>query len=117
MQSTPTQQKAQKDIRSGIREKLASEISEGALPSIVTLIDHLVELAYHAKASDIHIDPQAQSLRVRLRIDGILQDEPQWPKSIQGEIISRIKILANLRTDEHQVPQDGRFRATLEDGA
>lgn len=111
-----------KELRRGmgnanlIKRKLEAEIQDGIMPSIVNLINHIIELADHLKASDIHIDPVVQSIRVRLRIDGVLQDEVSWPKSIQGEVVSRVKILANLRTDEHQMPQDGRFRVNLESG-
>ncbi|MDO8530541.1 MAG: GspE/PulE family protein [bacterium] len=99
------------------REKLETEINNGARASIVSLVNYVVELAHSLKASDVHIDPQADAIRIRLRIDGVLQDEIPFPKTIQGEIISRIKILAGLRTDEHQVAQDGRFRINLESGA
>jgi len=98
------------------REKLETEIKKGAAASIVNLVNHLVELAYNLKASDIHIDPQGGGVRIRFRIDGVLQDETPLPKAIQSEVISRIKILAALRTDEHQTAQDGRFRIELENG-
>ena len=97
-----------------IRKKLEAEIQAGVPTSIVNLVNHLIELAHNLKASDIHIDPLAQSVRIRLRIDGALQDEIPFPKSIHSEVISRIKILAGLRTDEHQAAQDGRFRISLE---
>jgi len=99
------------------RQKLEAEIKKEGVPiSIVALVNHIVELAYDLKSSDIHIEPQSSHVRVRLRIDGVLQDEAILPKTIHTEIISRIKILAGLRTDEHQVPQDGRFRIVLETG-
>ncbi len=69
------------------------------------------------RASDIHIDPGHERIRVRLRIDGVLQDLETFPKTIHQEVISRIKILACLRTDEHQAAQDGRFRHIFEDGS
>jgi len=97
------------------REKLETEIKKGAGQiSIINLVNHVVELAYVLGASDIHIDPEAKSIRVRLRIDGMLQDEISIPKNIHPEVISRIKILAELRTDEHQVAQDGRFCMQLQ---
>lgn len=99
-----------------IRQKLEAEIANGAGASIINLVNHLIELAHLLKASDIHIDPQANAVRTRLRIDGALQDDVALPKNIQSEIISRIKILAGLRTDEHQTAQDGRFRIILESG-
>src|SRR3989344_1293784 len=102
------------DSKKIVRSKLETEIKNGAQASIVNLVNHLIDLAYQLKASDIHINPEAQSVRVRLRIDGVLQDEMPLPKFIHSEVISRIKILANLRTDEHQAAQDGRFRIELE---
>ena len=113
-------QGSQKDIDAGLnkisRQKLEAEIKNGARASIINLVNCIIELAYAIKSSDIHIDPQNNFVRVRFRIDGILQDESPLDKSIQGEIVSRIKILAGLRTDEHQIAQDGRFRIHLETG-
>jgi type IV pilus assembly protein PilB len=94
-------------------ESIEKELAKGRDASVITLVNLLIEEAYKTGASDIHIDPQPESVRVRFRIDGALQDETPLPKLIHSEIISRIKILANLRTDEHQVPQDGRFRIAL----
>jgi type II secretory ATPase GspE/PulE/Tfp pilus assembly ATPase PilB-like protein len=84
--------------------------------SIIELVDALIEQAYQQGASDIHLDPTRDTLRVRLRIDGVLQESYQLPKNIHSEIISRIKIVSGMRTDEHQVTQDGRFRYHFEDG-
>lgn len=104
------------DLKKTMRVKLKAEIESGTKTSIINLVNYLIDLAYQLKASDIHIIPEAESVRVRLRIDGILQDEMPFPKFIHSEIVSRIKILANLRTDEHQTAQDGRFRVSLENG-
>ena len=95
------------DNKIAIREKFEAEVKKTASQvSIVTLVNHLIELAFVLGASDIHIDPLANAVRIRLRIDGVLQDETPIPKIIQAEIISRLKILAGLRTDEHQTAQD-----------
>ncbi len=80
--------------------------------SIIKLVDHVIEHAFNSRASDIHIDPTEQSLNIRFRIDGVLQNTFTIPKEIHQEIISRIKVLAGLRTDEHQTAQDGRFKFT-----
>src|SRR3989338_3631949 len=104
------------ESKKAIRAKLEAEIKNGAQASIVNLVNHLIELAYIVGASDIHVNPEAQFVRTRLRIDGVLQDEMPIPKFIHAEVISRIKILANLRTDEHQTAQDGRFRINLDSG-
>lgn len=81
--------------------------------SIIQLINDLMEHAYFMRASDVHIDPEVDRVRVRLRIDGILHDTFIFPREIQSEIITRIKVLSGLRTDEHQAAQDGRFKAKV----
>ncbi len=95
--------------------KVEEELSRGANISIINLIDYLIEKAHYSQVSDIHIDPSIDSLRIRLRIDGVLRNSYQFPKTIHSEVISRIKVLAKLRTDEHQMTQDGRFRYILPD--
>src|SRR3989338_3889048 len=91
-------------------DRVEEELNQGANISIINLVDRLIEKAHASRASDIHIDPLAKSVRIRFRIDGVLQDIYSFPKEISNEIISRIKILSRLRTDEHQITQDGRFR-------
>ena len=91
-------------------DKLELEINRGTDISIINLIDYLVEKAHTSRVSDIHIDPSNKDVRVRFRIDGVLQEAYSFPKNIHAEIISRIKVLSKLRTDEHQATQDGRFR-------
>ncbi len=98
-------------------DTIEKELAKGKDISIINLVNLLIQGAHKLGASDIHIDPQADLVRIRFRIDGSLQDEVPLPKPIHSEIISRIKILAGLRTDEHQTPQDGRFRLALETGA
>ncbi|HEV7701959.1 MAG TPA: GspE/PulE family protein [Candidatus Paceibacterota bacterium] len=83
--------------------------------SIINLFNRLIEEAHANRASDIHIDPKINSVRIRFRVDGVLRDVYTFPKEISSEIISRIKILSKLRTDEHQATQDGRFRHVLGD--
>lgn len=96
---------------------LHEELGRGPDISIVNLLDCLLRGAHEANASDIHIDPGHERLRVRFRIDGVLQDIETLPKAVHQEVISRIKILSCLRTDEHQAAQDGRFRHLFEDGS
>lgn len=95
--------------------QFSDELARGKDTSIIKIVDHLVESAFRNKASDIHIDPRSDDLRVRFRIDGVLQESFVLPKSIHNEIISRIKVLSKLRTDEHQSTQDGRFRHEFPD--
>ena len=82
--------------------------------SIISLVHDLILYANACRSSDIHMDPTEKRLRVRFRVDGVLQEVFSLPKNIYPEIISRIKILSGLRTDEHQAAQDGRFRLNLE---
>lgn len=93
------------------------ELRAGANVSIINLIDHFIRCASSIHASDIHIDPTEKNIRVRFRIDGVLEDAHPLPKAIHAEIISRIKILSGLRTDEHNAAQDGRFRSLIAVGS
>ncbi|MEK7130124.1 MAG: GspE/PulE family protein [Patescibacteria group bacterium] len=77
---------------------------------IVRIVDTLLEYAILEGASDIHIEPTEKSVIVRYRVDGVLKDVMTLPKNAQSGILARIKILANLKIDEHRVPQDGRFK-------
>src|SRR5258708_63748 len=94
---------------------LRAQLARGTPLSIITVVDAVIADASRCGASDIHIDPTEHDLKVQMRIDGILQDLFHLEKTIHAEIISRIKVLAHLRTDEHQHPQDGRFRFELSD--
>lgn len=98
-----------------VPEKVAAELGRGSDLSISRLVDSLIECAEQARASDVHIDPGEHKVRVRLRIDGVLQEVCTVPKDRYAEVISRIKVLAGLRIDEHQAAQDGRFRVTIND--
>ncbi len=95
--------------------KVHDELKRGADISIINLVDRLIEYAHELHASDIHIDPSPKEVRVRLRIDGVLQDAFDFPQSIYSEVIARIKVVAGLRTDEHAAAQDGRFRSLMSD--
>ncbi|OGG47604.1 hypothetical protein A2761_00045 [Candidatus Kaiserbacteria bacterium RIFCSPHIGHO2_01_FULL_51_33] len=89
---------------------IREEIKKGNALSIVDLVRHILQYAHAVRASDVHIDPAHGKLRVRMRIDGVLHENFSLPKNIHNEVISRVKVLAGLRTDEHQSAQDGRFR-------
>lgn len=84
--------------------------------SVIRLVELLIERAHAARASDLHLDPTVEFLRVRQRIDGALLDVRRLPLSLHAEVISRIKILSGLRIDEHFGAQDGRFRMSLSEG-
>jgi type IV pilus assembly protein PilB len=93
-------------------EKL-KELAED-LP-IVRIVDTLLEYAIFEGASDIHIEPTEKEVVVRYRVDGILRDVMTLPKKTQPGIVARIKILANLKLDEHRLPQDGRFKISTDE--
>ena len=82
---------------------------------IVRIVDTLLEYAIFENASDIHIEPEEKDILARYRIDGILKTVMTLPKNVQPGIIARIKILANLKVDEHRLPQDGRFKVNAKD--
>jgi type IV pilus assembly protein PilB len=78
---------------------------------IVKFIDLLLAKAIEERASDVHVEPTADDLRIRFRVDGVLQDALAPPRSLQAGIISRIKVMADLDIAERRVPQDGRITA------
>lgn len=81
---------------------------------IVKIVDELIYEAYQARASDIHIEPDSEGgALIRFRIDGVLQDVAMLPSPLHDRIITRIKVLSNLRTDEHLSAQDGKMRVSL----
>lgn len=98
-----------------LKQEVEKELKAEKGASIIKLVDLLLEYAFLSRASDIHIDPESGKLVMRLRIDGVLRDSFIFPKELQPEIIARIKVLSGLRTDEHQMAQDGRFRTTVTD--
>lgn len=81
---------------------------------ISKIVDVIIRHAIEARASDIHIEPSEEDLRVRYRIDGVLHSSLILPKSVHPAIISRVKILSNLKIDEQRLPQDGRFHISLD---
>ncbi len=84
------------------------EIAQG-LP-IIRIVDTLIKHAILQGASDIHIEPDEKEVRVRYRIDGILREAMILPIQVKSGIIARLKVLSNLKLDEHRIPQDGRFK-------
>lgn len=85
-----------------------AEIAEDS--PIAQTVNLLLEYAIRSHASDIHIEPREGYVQVRYRIDGVLREVNQLPRSVLGALVSRIKILSNLKIDERRVPQDGRFK-------
>ncbi|MBU1036753.1 GspE/PulE family protein [Patescibacteria group bacterium] len=77
---------------------------------LIRIVDTLLEYAIFEEASDIHIEPTEKHVIVRYRIDGLLKDVMTLPKTVQSGVVARIKVLSNLKLDEHRLPQDGRFK-------
>jgi general secretion pathway protein E len=84
-------------------------------PPVIRFVNLLIRDAHAARASDVHLEAAREGLRVRFRIDGVLQEAPAPPKGLQAAVISRIKLLAELDIAERRAPQDGRVRVRLED--
>lgn len=80
---------------------------------IAQTVNLLIEYAIRSGASDIHIEPREDYVSVRYRVDGILREANKLPKKVHGALVSRIKILSNLKIDERRAPQDGRFKIQL----
>ncbi len=98
-------------------EELAEDIDENVSEEdvaedspIAQTVNLLIEYAVKAGASDIHIEPRENFVSVRYRIDGILKETNKLPKKVMSALVSRIKILSNLKIDERRAPQDGRFK-------
>lgn len=90
-----------------------SEVAEDS--PIAQTVNLLLEYAVRSQASDIHIEPRESFVQIRYRIDGVLKEVNQLPRNVLGPLVSRIKILSNLKIDEHRVPQDGRFKIRIAD--
>lgn len=82
---------------------------------VVRIVDTLIKHAILERSSDIHIEPMEKDVVVRYRVDGILHDAMTLPKVIAPSVVARIKVLSNLKLDEHRLPQDGRFKLETED--
>lgn len=84
-------------------------------PPVQRMVDELIQAAYHDKASDIHIEPQEHEFIVRFRIDGLLHEVLNLPKNLHDRIVTRIKVLSSLRTDEHLAAQDGKMKMIIDE--
>lgn len=89
-------------------------VSDESESTVVKLVNLIITKAVKDRATDIHIEPEESRLRVRYRVDGVMREEATPPKSMQGELISRVKIAANLDVSEKRLPQDGRFVTTVD---
>lgn len=100
------------DERAVSPERLAN-IAE--VVPVVKLVNTLIASAVAERASDIHIEPDEDAVRVRIRVDGLLREAVTLPKPLQSAVISRVKILSDLDIADSRVPKDGRFRFTVDD--
>lgn len=100
------------EVRTVDSKQISEIIKEAPIAKIVSTI---LEYAVTSRASDVHIEPMEDRMRVRYRIDGILYDRLSLPKGVQDAVISRIKILSEMKIDEHRTPQDGRFNFKVYD--
>jgi len=103
---------AMKDVAPDAEKLQSIEKSKGGFireEKIAQIVSQILDFAIKSRASDIHIEPEERTTRVRYRIDGILQEKLSIPKELHDSLISRIKILSGMKIDEKRIPQDGRF--------
>ena len=104
-----------------VRQDNGEEAAQGDLKKaaeelpIINIVNSILEHAVYENASDIHIEPEEKEVMIRYRIDGILKAVMTLPKNVQNGITARIKILSNLKLDEHMIPQDGRFKILIQE--
>lgn len=94
-------------------EQLQQAILGGNIPQLVL---STISLALDSRSSDIHIEPLEHTIRVRYRIDGVLRQVVEYPTNIHPAVVSRVKIMSNLKIDEQRIPQDGRSSVTTREG-
>jgi type IV pilus assembly protein PilB len=102
-----------KVISGDAEEAAEEEINEDDIAEdspIAQTVNLLIEYAIRAGASDVHIEPREEHISIRYRVDGVLREANKLPKKVHGSLVSRIKILSNLKIDERRAPQDGRFK-------
>lgn len=106
----------QKTFDTLINEKVTiAGKSVAASAPVAKIVELVINYSYQDRASDVHIEPAEKETLIRFRIDGILHDVLVLPKKLHEQIVTRIKVLASLRTDEHMAPQDGKMRISLEE--
>ena len=111
LKEKPAEIKILKEKEEKISEKEKKELEKKAVElPVVKVVDTILKQAILKEASDIHIPPQDKEVLVRYRIDGILRDIMILPKEFHPGIVARIKVISNLKLDEHRLPQDGRFK-------
>lgn len=113
--STPAEESSEAETnKEGTKSpKRISDLVEDS--PISKALSAILEFAARNRASDVHIEPQEKELKIRCRIDGVLREVMRLPKNTEPAFISRVKILANLKIDEHRIPQDGQFSTKVDD--
>jgi type IV pilus assembly protein PilB len=101
------------EVNAAPKEVKVSDADVSENSPIAQSINLLLEYAIRSNASDIHIEPREEFVQVRYRVDGVLKEVNRLPRNVHSALVSRIKILANLKIDERRVPQDGRFKITV----
>jgi type IV pilus assembly protein PilB len=98
-------------IEAEVRRAQASEEEEGP---IIRLVNLIIDEAVKLRASDIHVEPMADRVRVRYRVDGVCSERDNIPKNMQAPLLARIKIMSGMDIGERRLPQDGRIKRTVE---
>ena len=98
---------------SGDHDIIADDTSTESDAPIIKLVSLIILEAYRNRASDIHLEPLEKRFRIRYRIDGVLQEVDSPPKRLQAAILSRVKIMANMKISERRLPQDGRIQVNV----
>lgn len=104
------------DVEVQKEEKPEEDVSEEDIAEdspIAQTVNLILEAAIRSGASDVHIEPREEFVQVRYRIDGVLRETSKLPRNVLAALVSRIKILSNLKIDERRVPQDGRFKVSV----
>lgn len=109
-QEEGTEEKQKKQSKHGA-DKIQTIVQDSPISKALSAI---LDYAAKNRASDIHIEPTEKELKIRCRIDGVLREIMTLPKSTEPPLVSRIKILSNLKIDEHRIPQDGQFTISSE---
>jgi type IV pilus assembly protein PilB len=107
-----------KEVKQAFEDIIGENVNEAkkngnSEPPIIKIVDTILEYAYDSQASDIHIEPDEDATGVRFRIDGILHDIVRLPPELHGQIVTRIKVMSSLRTDEHLAAQDGKLQVEI----
>lgn len=101
------------DVTSEDEDEEVSEAEVAEDSPVAQTVNLLIEYGVKAGASDIHIEPREGYVIIRYRVDGVLREANKLPRKILSALVSRIKILSNLKIDEHRAPQDGRFKVEV----